>query len=232
MKNRKNIAKRLSVLYVTFICVIVLAFFGKCAPEFQAGFQMGIDIQEMLGESDHEYNSIYMLDQVRLKPLENAIPIEWNGSDINVRPYADKASIVIKEHIDEQKSPFAVVGGESIFYFAYLAIGLALIYMLILIARIILSVRRSIIEERSVEYSNTLRVRLIGTILIATELVMSIADWRFSLHAAKLLEGSNLAIETSFSPDYWQIMLGILIIFMGELFAITHALSEEQKLTI
>ena len=50
--------------------------------------------------------------------------------------------------------------------------------------------------------------------------------------AAVLLADSGFTVDTSFHFSYLMIIMGILILFAAEVFAIGQNLSEEQKLTI
>ena len=50
--------------------------------------------------------------------------------------------------------------------------------------------------------------------------------------AAELLAGTDIIIDTSFPISYWNILIGVLVLFTAEVFAIGYRLSEEQKLTI
>lgn len=50
--------------------------------------------------------------------------------------------------------------------------------------------------------------------------------------AATLLQGSALQVDTTFPLNYWNIIVGILMLFMAEVLVVGTQLSEEQKLTI
>ena len=50
--------------------------------------------------------------------------------------------------------------------------------------------------------------------------------------AAELLAGNGYAVDTGFHVSYSMVIMGILILFAAEVFAIGQNLSEEQKLTI
>ena len=50
--------------------------------------------------------------------------------------------------------------------------------------------------------------------------------------AAELLAGTDIGVDTTFTVSYSTIIMGILIIFTAEVFAVGQNLSEEQKLTI
>ncbi|MEG2612622.1 MAG: DUF2975 domain-containing protein, partial [Alistipes sp.] len=67
---------------------------------------------------------------------------------------------------------------------------------------------------------------------IFTEMGHALIAWCMSARAAELLAGSNLVVDTTFSISYYTIIMGILVIFTAEVFAIGQNLSEEQKLTI
>ncbi len=233
MKGKKVIAKRLMVLYVTFIAVIVLAVVGRLMPDIKAGVSAGNMIKDIIeSPANSGYNNTYLLTPILFEPFESVIPLSLSDSLVNIKAYSEQASLIVSEYSEELMPMFNIIGDHPIYYIASLVISFAFLCMLILIAQIILSLRRSMINEQSVDRSNTWRVRAIGVILIGSEIINALISWRVSLRADELLSGSGLNVITSFSPDYWSVMLGILILFMGELFAITHLLSEEQKFTI
>ncbi len=64
------------------------------------------------------------------------------------------------------------------------------------------------------------------------ELIGNIVDWIMNRRAAVLLADSGFTVDTSFHFSYLMIIMGILILFAAEVFAIGQNLSEEQKLTI
>lgn len=219
-------------LYVTFILLIVLAFVSKVIPDMKLGFNMGTQLVEMQLDNNGEFNNAYMLPSVQLEYDKNPQSIKLNNDQIEAVQFVEQSTIFIQTNSDEGKNLFKTYADNSTLYFLNLLLALSYIIMLLLVARIIYSLRRSIIMEQSVERSNVRRVRLIGAILIMGEMINAGIMWTVNIKAAEVLQGSGLHIVKSFSPDYWIIMLGILVLFMGELFAIAHAISEEQKLTI
>ncbi|MFR9502863.1 MAG: DUF2975 domain-containing protein [Rikenellaceae bacterium] len=231
MTNNKSIAKRLMVLYISFIVVIALSIINNLS-DFKDGFEMGYKIADMQYDPASGHKNVFYLNSIKLEKDQNIIPLTNNESQFNITAYGDAISLFVEENPDKEQPPFKIVSEHPLFKIAILAMGIALVWIMVLIARIILSVRRSIIEEKGIDKSNLRRVRWIGAILICSEFLIALASWQTNIQAAKLLEGSGLNVDTSYSPDYWIIMLGVLILFMGELFAITHSLSEEQKLTI
>ncbi len=228
MKDKKIIVKRLMVLYLTFILVVVLSIVARVVPDLKRGYDMGAE----MGELAAECGSNYILPSVSFEPYTSALPVGGAEPTTTITAYPEQMTFVVAPSDYTLSSPFAVIAGNSLYYVIYLIIAVSFIWMIVLMARIIFSVRRSMLEERSVESSNARRVRFIGAILILSELLYAFTAWRCNVIASELVEGSGIDIITSFSPDYWMVMLGILIIFMGELFSIAHRLSEEQKFTI
>ncbi len=232
MKDKKSIAKRLMTIYVTFILVILLAITGQLSPDFKKGFEAGDMLRSTIEASDTEHSNIFMLTPVNLIPFENAIPITVGDSLVTVTGYCDRATLIAKIQGEGQVSGLAFYGDSPIYYASSMLIVLVFIWMLVLIAKIMLSLRRSIKEERAVDKKNVTRVRFIGAILIVSELASALLGRGINLRAAEVLSGSGLSVDTSYSPDLLIVMLGILILFMGELFSLSHTLSEEQKFTI
>jgi len=51
-------------------------------------------------------------------------------------------------------------------------------------------------------------------------------------NAVELLAGTQYEVLNRFPLNYWNLIIGMLFLFMAEVFAIGTQLSEEQKLTI
>ena len=97
---------------------------------------------------------------------------------------------------------------------------------------ILASLRRSIRTDTGFQRSNVVRTRLIGVLLIAASLLFSLSSWIECRAVASYFAGSQYALNTSFPFDFTEIITGVLILVMAEVFVIGNSLSEEQKLTI
>ena len=75
-------------------------------------------------------------------------------------------------------------------------------------------------------------LRTIGLLTILAELISDTVNWAMNSRAAELLAGSGYTVDTGFHISYAMIIMGILILFAAEVFAIGQNLSEEQKYTI
>ena len=127
---------------------------------------------------------------------------------------------------------FRSLGGSGWIYASVMLALLAYLTIIALMFLIINSVRRSIREERTLDKRNVWYLRAIGGLAIATELMDGLVVWTMNRRAAELLAGSQYTVDTAFHLSYSTIIIGILIIFAAEVFAIGQNLSEEQKLTI
>ena len=109
-----------------------------------------------------------------------------------------------------------------------------LLYLAIIVLMFVIihSLRRSIREERTLDKRNVWYLRAIGMLTIVTELISDTVDWVMNSRAAELLAGSGYTVDAGFHVSYAMIIMGILILFAAEVFAIGQNLSEEQKLTI
>ena len=126
----------------------------------------------------------------------------------------------------------AARGGSGWIYAMVMVCPLFYLAIIVLMFMIIHSLRRSIREERTLDRRNVWYLRTIGLLTIAVELIGNIVDWIMNRRAAVLLADSGFTVDTSFHFSYLMIIMGILILFAAEVFAIGQNLSEEQKLTI
>ncbi len=236
MQNKKSLLKRLLFLYVALFLVIgtgvihsLLGDFGRGAAD---GMEMGARIAEKLQQGNPRL--IYLLGDVRIIGNgESSAPIH-NGA-IEIEPFVTRMNFIVDEPA-EGVSPLGIafrsVGGSPWIYAFAMLIPLFLLAVIVLMVMIIHSLRRSIREERPLDRRNVWYLRSIGVLTILTELLNGLLGRAMNLRAAELLAGSSLTVDTTLDLSYTTIIMGILILFSAEVFAIGQNLSEEQKLTI
>ncbi len=236
MQNKKSLLQRLLFLYIALFLVIatglvhsVLGSFGRGA---ETGMEMGAEIAEKLQQGNPRM--IYLLGDVHiLETPENSDTIRIGSTEIN--PVVTRLNLIVNEPADGL-SPLGIVfrsvGGSAWLYFFALFIPLLLLAVIILMIMIIHSLRRSIREERPLDPRNVWYLRSIGVLTILSELANSLLSHTMNHRAAELLANSGFAVDTSLHLSYTMIIMGILILFSAEVFAIGQNLSEEQKLTI
>ncbi len=240
MQDKRMLLQRMLLIYVTFFVVLVAGIAhslmsGVFSREYNEGALMGEEImRSWMAGSPRE---IYLLDNV---PLTGKTPLRIEGLDTlsEVRVTADvrRIRITVDRPTETATSPMRIalgsLGGNPWLYVLTMLVAVSAIAIVVLMFLTIHSIRRSIREERTLKRSNVWYLRAIGILTIFAELGNDFAAWRMKLRAAELLRDTQLTVDTSFTPSYGTIVMGLLILFTAEVFAIGHKLSEEQRLTI
>ena len=217
MQNKKTLLQRLLVIYITFFIVLVASIAHSVLTDFTRGAAEGVELGEDIAEkwSSGTPRMIYMLDNIRIT--------ETPDDAIRIAPATPASPLSLA---------FRSIGGSGWLYALVLLGPLFYAVIIVLMFMIIHSLRRSIREERTLDRRNVWYLRSIGLLTIAAELIGSAVDWVMSRRAAELLAGNGYAVDTGFHVSYSMVIMGILILFAAEVFAIGQNLSEEQKLTI
>lgn len=237
MQNKKSLLQRLLVIYITFFIVLAASIAHGFLPNFRRGAVKGMELGNDMAE---KWKSglpqlIYMLGDVRIvgQP-EGEIRIA-SAPDARIQASIQKMTLIVEENAPEA-SPlglaFRSIGGSGWIYAVVMLVPLLFLAIIVLMFVIIHSLRRSIREERTLDRRNVWYLRAIGMLTIATELIGDAVDWVMNRRAAELLAGSGYTVDTGFHISYTLIIMGILILFAAEVFAVGQNLSEEQKLTI
>lgn len=237
MQNKKSLLQRLLVIYITFFIVLVASIAHGFVPDFSKGYSEGTQIGNDIVKSwqSGTPRMIYMLENI---PVRDSEPMRLSVAGGKVR--SAEARIAKLNLTVEQDAPrasvmglaFSSIGGTPWLYAMVMAGLLSFVAIIVLMFLIIHSLRRSIREEHTLDKRNVWLLRTIGLLTILTELLQDIVNWRMALRAADLLADSPYRVETAFQVSYPTIIMGILILFAAEVFAIGQNLSEEQKLTI
>lgn len=237
MQNKKSLLQRLLVIYITFFIVLVASIAHGILPSFTRGAAEGVELGNDIAEKWNQGapRMIYMLGDIRVTGQpEKAVevtPAPGVQVDANIR----KLSLVVEQDAPGA-SPLALafrsVGGSGWLYALVMLVPLLFLAIIVLMFVIIHSLRRSIREERTLDRRNVWYLRAIGMLTIAAELIGDVVGWVMNSRAATLLSGSGYTVDTGFHVSYSMIIMGILILFAAEVFAVGQNLSEEQKLTI
>ncbi len=236
MQNKKSLLKRLLFLYIALFLVIVTGIIHSTLGDFSrgaaTGMKMGEEMAEMIQKGTPHL--IYLLNDVRVigQPDEtHRIQLGETAADACIT----RLNLIVNEP-SPTRSPiglaFRSIGGSPWIYALTLLIPLLFLAIIVLMFMIIHSLRRSIREERPLDPRNVRYLRMIGLLTILSELVNSLMSHTMNLRAAELLAESGFSVDTSLHLSYSMIIMGILILFSAEVFAIGQNLSEEQKLTI
>lgn len=237
MQNKKPFLQRLLAIYIAFFIALTAGLALEFLPGFNRGYADGDEIGMNLARNwgSGTPRLIYMLENITIEESpENVLALPENPN-VKIDTKIRKIGLVV-----EQEAPgtsiiglaFRSLGGSGWIYASVMLALLAYLTIIALMFLIINSVRRSIREERTLDKRNVWYLRAIGGLAIATELMDGLVVWTMNRRAAELLAGSQYTVDTAFHLSYSTIIIGILIIFAAEVFAIGQNLSEEQKLTI
>ena len=231
MQNKKSLLQRLLVIYITFFIVLVASIAHGILPNFSRGAAEGAELGNDIAEKwkSGVPRMIYMLGDIRVTGQpETAVEIAA-APGVEIKANVRKLALVVEQNAPGT-SPlglaFRSIGGSAWLYALVLLCPLLYLAIIVLMFVIIHSLRRSIREERTLDKRNVWYLRAIGMLTIVT------GDWVMNSRAAELLAGSGYTVDAGFHVSYAMIIMGILILFAAEVFAIGQNLSEEQKLTI
>ena len=239
MQNKKSLLQRLLVIYITFFIVLVASIAHGILPNFSRGAAEGAELGNDIAEKwkSGVPRMIYMLGDIRVTGQpENGCRNRRRRRAWKSKPTSANSLGLVVEQNAPGTSPlglaFRSIGGSAWLYALVLLCPLLYLAIIVLMFVIIHSLRRSIREERTLDKRNVWYLRAIGMLTIVTELISDTVDWVMNSRAAELLAGSGYTVDAGFHVSYAMIIMGILILFAAEVFAIGQNLSEEQKLTI
>ena len=237
MQNKKSLLQRLLVIYITFFIVLVASIAHGILPNFSRGAAEGAELGNDIAEKwkSGVPRMIYMLGDIRVTGQpETAVEIAA-APGVEIKANVRKLALVVEQNAPGT-SPlglaFRSIGGSAWLYALVLLCPLLYLAIIVLMFVIIHSLRRSIREERTLDRKNVWYLRIIGLLTIASELITDLVNWVMSQRTAEILTRHGYVVDTSFQVSYSIIIMGILILFAAEVFAIGQNLSEEQKLTI
>lgn len=127
------------------------------------------------------------------------------------------------------------VGNEWTRALSFVLLGLgALLYGAVFVVLFIIlgSLHRSSKTDNVFARSNITRTRWIGILLIGASVCVSTGEYLQKYLAAKLLEGTSYQIMPGMPVAFSELIIGVLILFMAEIFAIGYDMSQEEQLTI
>lgn len=238
MNSKKALQNRILVLYIAFFAAIVGSFlFGTLGSNFAKGFNEGLRISATLSNS-------YLNESPKSLRLYMDLPNDNREMDLELSDLELPEGTTVKARInmidmmverDSEESLWAAMwtttGSPTAVVFSWLLI-FGYIAVIVFIYQIIASLRRSIHSESVFDRRNIVRTRIIGIIIICFPILKAIIRYLTIRSAETILAGSSIVLDTSFHIDFWEVILGIMILFIAEAFAIGYDMTQEQKLTI
>lgn len=228
MQNKKRLHKHLIIIYILYFIVLASGFMLNTIPSFMSGFHAGMAQAER--EIDRGDTHFYCVS-TELRNPEGVIEID--GLPENVDAYFARLHLQVSDPgAFTMDNAFRVQADSGYAYLLLIVSGLAFLVVIVLIALMINSLRKSIRDEQPLHHNNIVRTRIIGILLIVIEVANALMIYIHQCKAIELLQDTPYEVLNRFPLDYWNLTIGVMFLFMAEVFAIGSQLSEEQKLTI
>lgn len=233
MRTKKKILKRIQILYVIFFVIMIASIvIGVTGNDFRTGYNdaMRDSKQTELEGSSKELQTkhIFSLGNKTANRIHDITILSTPDSSTmaSARVQSFDLKLISKEG-SSLRSGLTITSSLllTVAIMSYIAI-----FIIILI--IINSLRRSVKTENIFERRNILLTRAIGILIICASICASLSLYFNSLFAAQYMANSPFTVDTSISFTFSDIIMGILILFIAEVFAIGYDVSQEQKLTI
>lgn len=230
MTSKKIILRRITVLYVIFFAVIAFGLYRSVARITGDDFNTGRNDAKRIANEEignRTISVIYEL-QVATSGMDFQSPVYSSANDsvsIYTRPSSFDAEVV-----SPRNKHFGINNNlqRVVFLLSVLTYGAVFVILFIIIG----SLRKSIRNDDLFKKSNIALTRAIGILLIAASLIFSTLTWLEARSIEPYLAGTPYAIDASFTFNFTEIIMGVLVFVIAEIFSISSRLSEEQKLTI
>ena len=231
MKSQKTILRRLVALYVIFFVVIVVSLVRTFSRFSGEAFNTGRnDVWRMLDEkTDRNVDLIYDLP-TSTSILDFDIPIynDPNGNIIiNARP--SKLDVEVSCPVNQNPRSLKLHSYSTLLGFLATAVYFTVFVILFII---IGSLRRSIRSNNVFSRRNIALTRAIAIMIIAASLLFSLVAWLEIRSVSQYFALGTYPLNTAFPFDFGEIIMGVLIFVIAEIFSIGYSISEEHKLTI
>lgn len=228
MQPKKKILRRITSLYIIFFVIIITSIIlslnsAAVKQAFSMGYNDAVRIQDREGEG-REIDIFYDINGVRSDFEFDTMVYSNADSSVIVkgRPAAMDFEVTSHKKASAKTSVVALVFASAFIYIA--------IFVIIFI--IISSLRKSIKTDVGFSKRNIMHTRSIAFLMIAQSLISSLSSYLESNALASYFTESPFVVDTAFRFNFAEIITGILIFVIAEIFAIGYNISEEQKLTI
>lgn len=232
MKSQKTILRRLVALYVIFFVVIAVSLVRTFSRFSGEAFNTSRnDVWRMLSDNDDRKADLLYDLPVATSVLDFDVPVCGNTTDnvtVNARP--SRLDVAVAYPVG---TPVYKLSSLHQYSLLLAFVATAVYFAVFVILFIILgSLRKSIRNNDVFSRRNIALTRTIAILLIVASLLFSLVSWMEIRSVANLMAQSNFPLNTAFPFDFGEIIMGVLVFVIAEIFSIGSSLSEEQKLTI
>ena len=235
-KDKRTLNRRLLAIYVCYFIIIGAGFLHSYVPVFSRGFSAGMNAAQQEIESSRRGIEkrwyLFSLRPALFAEQQTALGSQYGNVGIELSSYDALASVTVTTADPDNDPALRMVSRNYLkTMLASMGISLSWLAILVLIGIIINSLRRSIRDQRTLPDSNILYMRIIGVLIIVSELLNALA-YHIGQQTVAAIADTQITFTSSFPVEYGSIVLGLLVLMSAEVFAIGTVLSEEQKLTI
>ncbi len=240
-----SLQKRVLAIYIACIAIVAASFVSGFRP-FAKGYQKG---QALAAEQLEATFVNRMEEESSIPVLLMGVPVcEPLPVTIDTLSSPDvwwattgEVTLMVSRHVDNPdfesvssvlRNLLSLIGGSPVVYLLILSTVLIALAIIILLGWTLHSLYRSARNGEVFSTGNIRRIRTVGLLLIVNELCTAASKWSMARQAARAISTDAICIDTSFPLSYWNLLTGVLVILIAEIFAIGYKLSEEQKLTI
>ncbi len=233
MKSRKVILRRITALYVVFFVVIAIGAvrsLGFAGDAFHTGLNDG---RRVYAEEQRTDRTTWVMYDVGMatSTMGFDVPVHpdttGSGTEVSVRP----ASLDVKVSMPEAE-PFTGRRLDNLRMMCGILSVLTYAAVFVILFIVIGALRRSIRNDCGFSRTNIALTRIIGVLLIEASLLFSATLWLEARMVVPYLQETPYAVNTTFPFNFSELLMGVVILVIAEIFSINAALSEEQKLTI
>lgn len=225
MQHKSKILLRLNILYGIFLILLFLSLGNTFfSGDFQAGLQEGFRQSMETCLPDNAKTDIYPEIALERKPGKYEIPVTC-PADTNISIFVRVTQIDATIKGNHSSSRSILTGfllTTSIFCY---------IVIVVILALILHSLRKSIKRGNIFNRDNIKLIRAIAILIISSSLLSSLGRYIEIRQTIQLFAGTEWHPVWN-GMEYKEIILGLVILVIGEIFAAGYDLSEEQKLTI
>ncbi len=225
MQHKSKILLRLNILYGIFLILLFLSLGNTFfSGDFQAGLQEGFRQSMETCLPDNAKTDIYPEIALERKLGKYEIPVIC-PADTNISIFVRVTQIDAAIKGDHSPSRSMLTGfllTTSIFCY---------IVIVVILALILHSLRKSIKRGNIFNRDNIKLIRAIAILIISSSLLSSLGRYIEIRQTIQLFAGTEWHPVWN-GMEYKEIILGLVILVIGEIFAAGYDLSEEQKLTI
>ncbi|MCM1029887.1 MAG: DUF2975 domain-containing protein [Oscillibacter sp.] len=225
MQHKSKILLRLNILYGIFLILLFVSieslFFSR---DFQAGLQEGLRQSMEANLPDNAKTDMYPEIALERIPGKYETPVTCpTDTNISISVRATKIDAIIKGNHSPSRSAITSLA-LTLSVFCYVII-------VVILSLILHSLRKSIKRGNVFNRDNIKLIRAIAILIILSSLLNSLGSYLGTRQIIQLFAGTDWHPVWN-GMDYKEIILGLVILVIGEIFAVGYDLSEEQKLTI